>query len=678
MTTYFKYYLGFLSIILLSPLNVFSQTTILLDGDSTELRDIGKQMQYLEDTSLKLSIEEIIDNNLETSFKAYTQETINFSSTASAYWLKFRITKTIPGDFYLNVGSAFIDSISLYEFDKTNQLISTRHTGDDLPFNTREIEVGNYLFALDFDVNSTRTFYLRVKSDQPLFFPLRVGTLPNFLDYEHDLDFLQGIYFGFMLLIFLYNLFLYFSTRERIYLYYIAYVFSITWFMASVFGYFFEYFWPNTPFINQIVVVSSGLTMITATLFTQKFLNTKESGSTMHKGSMVFLVIGILVCALVLLGFKIEGLKLSQGGLLIMASYFLILGIRFKLKGYRPAKYYLLAWGALIIGICFAILESLNLTFVMTYLNAMQIGSALEVLLLSFALGDRINMYKKQKEDAQLEALLAAKENERLIQEQNIILEKKVKERTAEVAIRNEELVNLNKEKDMLVNIVAHDLRTPLSHIRLLLQLIDITSLDLTKDQESYLTEIDNSADRLSQMIGRILNIHALETNRVKLKNQILDLVELVKYVVRCFRLTAEDKEIKMITTSQPGSHFVEVDKNYMIQVLENLVSNAIKFSERGSEVILHVKSHDARTYVVVEDQGPGISKEDQKKLFGRFQKLSAQPTEGEASIGLGLSIVKKYIESMDGEINCESELGIGTKFIISFDSKDHLEKVES
>lgn len=112
-----------------------------------------------------------------------------------------------------------------------------------------------------------------------------------------------------------------------------------------------------------------------------------------------------------------------------------------------------------------------------------------------------------------------------------------------------------------MVNIVAHDLRTPLSHIRLLIQLIDVTSLDLTKDQVSYLTEIDNSADRLSQMIGRILNIHALETNRVKLKNQIIDLLELVKYVVRCFRLTAEDKEIKIITTSQPGNHFVEVDK---------------------------------------------------------------------------------------------------------------------
>ncbi len=275
MTTYFKYSLGLFSILLFFPLNVFSQSTILLDN-SKSLQDIGKQTYYLEDASLGLSIEEIIQEDLDASFTPNAQETINFSSTASAYWLKFKVTKTISDNFYLNVGSAYIDSISLYEFDEEGKLLSARHTGDDLPFDTREIEVGNYLFALDFDKDTSRTFYLRVKCDQPLFFLLRVGTLPNFVAYEHDLDFLQGIYFGFMLLIFLYNLFLYFSTRERIYLYYIAYVFSITWFMASVYGYFFEYFWPNTPFLNQLVVVSSGLTMITATLFTQKFLNTKE------------------------------------------------------------------------------------------------------------------------------------------------------------------------------------------------------------------------------------------------------------------------------------------------------------------------------------------------------------------------------------------------------------------
>ncbi|MDY8135985.1 sensor histidine kinase [Aquimarina sp. 2201CG5-10] len=669
MAVNFKYYLGLLSIILLSSLNSFSQTAILLD-DSKELQDIGKQTYYLEDSSLRLSIQEIINDGIDAKFKPNSKETINFSSTASAYWLKFNITKDKPGDFYLNVGSAYIDSISLYEFDEQNRLVSTRHTGDDLPFDSREIEVGNYLFALDFEPNSTRTFYLRVKSDQPLFFLLRVGTLRDFAAYEHDLDFLQGIYFGFMLLIFLYNLFLYFSTREKIYLYYIAYVVSITWFMASVFGYFFEYFWPNFPFLNGLVVVSSGLTMITATLFTQKFLNTKASDPKMHKGSMVFLILGFLVCILVVLGFKIEGLKLAQGGLLIMAAYFLVLGIRFKLKGYRPAKYYLLAWGTLVVGICFAILESLNITFVMTYLNAMQIGSALEVLLLSFALGDRINMYKKQKEDAQLEALIAAKENERLIQEQNFILEEKVQERTAEVASQNKALVNLNEEKDMLVDMVAHDLRTPLHQMKGLIWLLDIPAMKLTEDQNTYLTEIDNSVDRLTDMIGRILNTHALEANQIKLMNEIINMVELIEYMAQRFFLISEEKNIKISIEAEEGNHFVEVDKNYLIQVLENLLSNAIKFSEKGSKIILHVKSHDNKTHIVVEDNGPGISEEDQKKLFGRFQRLSAQPTAGESSIGLGLSIVKKYVEVMNGQIHCESQLGVGTKFIISFDSK--------
>ena len=674
MKLYFKYYLVFLLLTSLLSNYTYSQSIISLDKN-TEIENIGRQTFFLEDASLKYTIDDVVANQLQKQFRPYSQETINFSSTASAYWLKFTIKKEDRGNFYLNIGSAYIDAISLYELDEKGELISTRTTGDDYPFNSREIEVGNYLFALNLTENTTQTFYLRVKSDQPLFFLLRVGTLANFVAYEHDLDFLQGLYFGFMLLIFLYNLFLFFSTKERIYLYYISYVFSITWFMASVFGYFFEYFWPENPYLNQLVVVSSGLTMITATLFTQKFLNTKKSNSRLHKGSYVFLIAGFLVCALVIFGYRIEGLKLAQGGLLIMAIYFIILGVRFRLKGYRPAKYYLLAWGSLVIGITFAILESLNQIPVMPYINAMQIGSALEVMLLSFALGDRIKMYKKQKEDAQLEALNAARENERLIQEQNVILEKKVKERTAEVASQNKKLVDLNKEKDMLVNMVAHDLRTPLHQMKGLIWLLDIPSLKLHEEKEEYLNEIDNSVDRLAQMISRVLDTHALEKNEVKLSREIINMVDLAEKVSQQFQLSAKQKNIELSVKASSKEQFIDIDKNYMIQILENLLSNALKFSEKGSKVNLEVKSNIENTFIIVEDNGPGISEEDQKKLFGRFQRLSAQPTAGESSIGLGLSIVKKYVEAMDGTIHCESELGTGTKFIITFKTKSRVTK---
>lgn len=645
-----------------------AQTSVLLENNDV-LTPIGKLTYVLEDANSELDIYGVLNEKSQKKFEPYHQEYINFSSTASTYWLKFNVIKADKGNFYLNVGSAYIDEITLYEFDSNNVLISERKTGDNLPFSTREIGVGSYLFHLDLDKNDIRTYYLSVKSEQPLFFPLKVGTLPRFMCYIHDVDFLQGIYFGVMLLIFLYNLFLYASTKERIYMYYIMYVFSMTWFMASVFGYYFEYFWPHAPVVNTFVVVSSGLTMITATLFTQKFLNTKATDLRMHRGATVFLIIGVIVCLLVVFNLKIEGLKLAQGGLLLMAIYFLILGIRFKLKGYRPAKYYLLAWGALITGICFAILESLDVIPVMNYLNAMQIGSALEVLLLSFALGDRINTYKKQKADAQAEALHVAREKQILIKGQNEILEQKVKERTKEVAKQNEELIALNKEKNMLISIVAHDLRTPLGIIKMLIQLFKMTPTELTKDQETYLEEIENSSDRLTHMIERILDMHALETKQIKMVNEVINLVGIVKHVAKYFHVSSEEKSIEIVVNIQEGQHLVEVDKTYMIQVLENLVSNAVKFSEEGSKVTLILKTEAQKTTVVVEDNGPGISENDQKKLFGKFQRLSAQPTAGEPSTGLGLSIVKKYVEAMNGEIYCESELGVGTKFIVAFNT---------
>ena len=664
MKTHFKYYLILLFVLTVSY--TFSQSTVFLE-DETALRAIGTKVEVLEDEASNLSIETILSERLQTQFRTNTQDYVNFSSTASTYWLKFKVQKRTAEPFYLNIGSAYIDAISLYEFDTNMKRLSTRHTGDDRPFLSREVETGSYLFRLNLEPEETRVYYLSVKSDQPLFFPICVGTLPNFMAYMHDLDFLQGIYFGFMLLIFLYNLFLYFSTKETIYVYYIMYVFSITWFMASVFGYFFEYLWPNVPFINQLVVVSSGLTMITATLFTQKFLETKRTEPLMHKGAFVFLAIGIGVCLMVALGLKIEGLKLAQAGLLLMALYFVILGIRFKLKGYRPATYYLIAWGALIVGICFAILESLDIAPVMSYLNAMQIGSALEVLLLSFALGDRIKMYKQQKEDAQAQALVIAKENEILIKGQNEILENKVKKRTAEVALQNEELLAINKEKDVLVHIVAHDLRTPLSQIKGLLQLLDMTDLEEVEERQGYLQEIDNSTDRLSEMINRILSIHTLEHKDIKLKMAVINLDTVVKSVVESFQFMASEKAIAIHFETETQPHFAEIDKDYFIQVIENLISNAVKFSERHKTIVVSLVSQGSNVRIIVADQGPGISANDQKKLFGRYQKLTAQPTGGEASTGLGLSIVKKYVEAMGGTIHCESELGKGSRFIVVF-----------
>ena len=120
-----------------------------------------------------------------------------------------------------------------------------------------------------------------------------------------------------------------------------------------------------------------------------------------------------------------------------------------------------------------------------------------------------------------------------------------------------------------------------------------------------------------------------------------------------------------VINVSDYGKENVLADRFYLTQVVENLISNAIKFSEQGSEILLSIIKHEHHVRIVVKDEGPGLSKEDGSKVFKKFQQLSTKPTGGEETVGLGLSIVKKYTEMMGGSVSFSSKKGVGTEFYI-------------
>jgi hypothetical protein len=416
--------------LLLQLAGAHAQSVIHLQ-DTSDWKSIGKYTSYLRDNAYS-DVQKILQPAIQSQFKQYNQDAPNFGSTADAIWFKFSVTKDVEKDFYLQIGSAFIDSIALYAVNE-NQEQEVQLSGDNYVFSQRAVKVTTFLFPLKLAAGTQQTYLLRVKTMQPLFFPLRVGTLNTFMEDTHKLDLIQGIYLGFMLLICLYNLFLFFSTREKLYLFYVVYVASITWFMATVYQYVFEYLWPGFPLLNQYAVASSAITILTATLFTREFLHTKKLAPQLHRFSVIFIVWGLLAFVLVFTPFKIAALMLAQSGIMLMAIYFLITGVTIYSKGYHPAKFYLMAWGFLIAGFIAAILESVNVLPVIYYINSMQIGSAIEVTLLSLALADRINIYKKEREEAQAKALKVAHEKAELIQQQNLLLEKKVTERTTEL-----------------------------------------------------------------------------------------------------------------------------------------------------------------------------------------------------------------------------------------------------
>ena len=279
-----------------------------------------------------------------------------------------------------------------------------------------------------------------------------------------------------------------------------------------------------------------------------------------------------------------------------------------------------------------------------------------------------LNTRRLVREKTALETMVRERTAE--VQQQNHDLEiqkQEIARQKESIAVQNEELIELNSEKNHLIGVVAHDLRSPLNHIKGLGSLLSILSDNLTKEQKQYVAEIINSADRLHEMISKILDIDAIEQKKVNLRLTEVNVDTTITRIVNQFEPDAGKKRIKLNYSQRGEASPYKLDEQYFTQVMENLISNALKFSEFDKAI--EVDAHFQNDYVTicVKDDGPGFRPEELGKLFGKFQRLSARPTNGENSVGLGLSIVKKYVEVMNGSVWCESEHKNGASFFIRF-----------
>jgi signal transduction histidine kinase len=243
---------------------------------------------------------------------------------------------------------------------------------------------------------------------------------------------------------------------------------------------------------------------------------------------------------------------------------------------------------------------------------------------------------------------------------------------------QNEHLQKLDQEKNEMMGLVAHDLKNPISAIRNLANLIETNQLE----KEVVLDvaqSIATTSNRMLSLVSNLLDLNRLESGAMAFRIFSIDILPSVEGVFRQYQSQAAAKNITLHCTVEAVSTAALVDEQAIIEVLENLISNAVKYSPHGKNVFVRLndegkgqKEQDADSAlppaflrVEVQDEGPGISPEDMKKLFTKFARLSAQPTGDEQSTGLGLSIVKKMVEAMNGKVWCESELGKGATFIV-------------
>lgn len=230
---------------------------------------------------------------------------------------------------------------------------------------------------------------------------------------------------------------------------------------------------------------------------------------------------------------------------------------------------------------------------------------------------------------------------------------------------QNVRLAELNSDKNELISIVSHDLGSPFSSIKLWSSVLTKPNAS-AEDKTEAAETIGLMADNGLHLIRNVLNVEKAETNQHQINLESFDLVKFTEAVVHDFGPAAKGKNITVHLLGKPSTINILSDKYLISRILENLISNALKYSEKDKNIWIEVSEQDATIQLRLKDEGVGIATDELKNLFSKYSKVSSKPTADEDSTGLGLSITKRIVDELGGKITCKSELGIGSTFEVS------------
>ena len=276
----------------------YSQTVTIRQTD--KLINLAEQSFVLEDASKKLTIADI--RGQESRFQRIDKSFINFGISSSAYWVKCVVRNETDQKLYLEIGNPTLVDILLYEFDSVKLLVE-RHSGSWLPFDKRFTSDVNFQFPLAVAPGGTTIIYLRITDTNGTQFQFKAGTESAFSKKSYTRNLLEGMFYGFMLVMLLYNLFLFFSLKDNSYLYYVLYIFFMACWNCIFQGYAAKYVWPSTPWLSNYSEVAACLLGMSGLLFAANFLQTKKHTPGLHSVLVVMFVLYISVLITLLAGY---------------------------------------------------------------------------------------------------------------------------------------------------------------------------------------------------------------------------------------------------------------------------------------------------------------------------------------------------------------------------------------
>jgi two-component system, NtrC family, sensor kinase len=684
-------------------------------NNPSEIITVGRNLEILENKNNRYDSVSILNAK---EFHPGNSDVPLFPVPDINAWVRFSVTNNSPlSDLYLFIEHFNISKFTLYKA-VSGKLIPVYIDGNALKHSSSD-SLPAYVSGLSVKPGNNAIFYMHIESAHPVVLQAYIGSYQKIQELVEKQIFTVSTYFGILAAIFLYNLFLFFATRDRSYLLYILYIFFLGFAQFSLAGYTFKYLWLSYPSLNYYAVpVTSCLAGIFGIVFSLQFLRTKFYLPVIHKlliGTAFVFALGIILSIIHKnnISYFILVFNPALVGLLTIISAFIVTA-----KGYRPALYYAVSWVFFLTGLIIFSLRNVNILPTNSFtIYILYIGSAIEAVLLSFALAAKINILKKEKEQSQAEALKISQENEQLVKEQNIMLERKVTQRTAELQNANTQVNGaLNDLKDTQTQLVeaekmaslgqltagiAHEINNPInfvksninplrldvkdlfdvlneygtlhkidSEISIKQKLTQIESLKQDVDVDFIQNEIHNlilgiedGAERTAEIVRGLRTFSRIDEAALKTVNihdGILSTLVLLKNSMPYY--------IKLIKKFDAGDN-IECYPGKINQVFMNIITNAIQAikakPEKGDEEMIIIKTRDIdndHIEISIKDTGVGMTEEIKRRIFEPFF-TTKEVGEG---TGLGMAIVFKILQKHSAKIDIISAPCAGAEFIIT------------
>ena len=682
-------------------------------AEQSEPYTLGTYLNLLEDPSGHLELADVRTPEISARFRPADEPAPNLGFTSSALWARLKIESALASrtTYYLEISYPLLDRITVFIDDK--EILTRYDTGDRMPFASRLLDTRMFVFPLELEPGRPRTLYLRFQTESAM----NLASLllsPRQFSERISADYsILSLYYGVLLMLIVYNLYHYLRLRDINALHYVIFIGNYIGFQLALNGISFQFFWPeNSWWANANLPFFICTTCLSGALFTRSILNTAHYTPHIHRLLGALLWISGIGAALALLGPYHWAIKYAVG-LVFTLVVFVVAGIRISLMGFRPARYYTLAWSLSLTGMIVFSLKTYGLlptNFFTTW--STQIGSAWDAIVLAFAISDRFYLIEDEKRQLQATAQAALAESNRKLNSLNEELESRVAAGLKDLRASNRQLRTeaevrriaerkadaANRAKSEFLANMSHEIRTPMNAIIGFANLLGRSRLG--RDQQNYLDKIEQASRALLGIIKDILDFSKIEAGRLDLEPAPFRVKDLLDEARNLIELGASQKGLKLeIEHDVPDDCRLIGDQSRLSQVLINLLSNAVKFTNSGS-VRLRVhyqqegtapepdadldsdrrsgsrsdqtlehnpESNDDRDpinlHFSVEDTGVGIVAEQQARLFQPFTQADSSITRRFGGTGLGLSISQRLVRQMGGRIQVASSPAGGSRF---------------